>query len=185
MEDQEIVRLFWARREQAIQETDLKYGKFCSGIALRILKDRQDAEECVDDVYLAAWKKIPPAKPDCLPAFLGRITRNIALDCYDKKRAKKREHGTMVLLSELEECIPSGMMPEEEADANQTARWISSFLSEQTAEKRCMFLRRYWYGDSIAELAERFDSSEERVKSVLFRLRKSLKKYLEKEGVAI
>ena len=91
----------------------------------------------------------------------------------------------MVLLSELEECIPSGMMPEEEADANQTARWISSFLSEQTAEKRCMFLRRYWYGDSIAELAERFDSSEERVKSVLFRLRKSLKKYLEKEGVAI
>ena len=181
-----IIELFWSRSEQAITETSRKYGSFLMGIARNILSSHEDAEECVNDTYLNTWNAIPPARPGVFRCWLGRITRNLSIDRYHHLRTKKRGGGeTALLLSELEYCIPSGESVERHLEEQELAGVISSFLRQQTQESRIYFVRRYWYGDGLAQIADRFGVTESKVKSSLFRTRKALKAYLEKEGVTV
>lgn len=185
MEDKDIVNLYWARDERAIQESDLKYGKYCRSIARNILKNEQDTEECMNDTFLSAWNSMPKNRPEHLLPYLGRITRNLALDKYDYKKAKKRNNEFDVLLSELEECLADTKGIEEYLEMKEVSGAINAFLRSLSQEKRILFVRRYWYSDSVAELSKRFDMSESKVKMLLFRTRKALRKYLEKEGIHV
>ena len=185
MEDAAIVSLYWARDERALSESSEKYGTFCAGIAHGILKNPEDAEECVNDTWLRAWDAIPPARPSPLRAFLGRITRNLSFDRWRAARAAKRGGGqTEALLDELSECLPGGTV-EQDFDARRTAAAISRFLRTEPPLRRQLFLRRYWYGDSVAELAARFRMREGTVKSTLARLRTRLQAALGREGIAV
>jgi RNA polymerase sigma-70 factor (ECF subfamily) len=179
VEDKEIVDLFWARSENAIVETSQKYGNYCMAIARNILSNHNEAEESVNDTYLAAWKTMPPSRPVKLSAFLGRITRNIALNKYDYNKAGKRNGEFDLVLSELGDCISTYDNYEE----GQVAKAISAFLRGLDNESRNTFIRRYWYSDSISDVSKRFGMSESKVKSMLFRTRQKLRTYLEKEGV--
>jgi len=186
LEDTAIVALYWRRDETAIFESSSKYGAFCQTIALNILAVREDAEECVNDTWLRAWNAIPPAKPSPLRAFFGRITRNLSLDRFRASRAGKRGGGTMeLILEELEQCVGSGESVEGAFDAGETAAVITRFLDGQPSLQRQLFLRRYWFGDSIAAIAARFALREGTVKSNLFRTRERLRAVLEREGVAL
>jgi len=186
LDDIKIIDLYWERSESAIDETSLKYGNYCTKIAINILQNREDSEECVSDTYLKAWDAIPPQRPAKLSAFLGRITRNLSFNRFTARNTQKRG-GTNIelLLSELEECIPSDSSVEADYEAGQTARIIDAFLASAKPDNRIIFVRRYWYADSITEIASRFDMSESKVKSILFRTRNKLKDYLEKEGVVL
>lgn len=181
MEEKKIIDLFFARSELAIELCRVHYGAYCRTIARNILDSGPDAEECENDVYLAAWNTIPPTRPENLRAFLGRMTRNIALDRWDRRRAAKRGGEMELLLSELQDCAGGGD-PEAEFTAKELGRAISAFLRKLDERKRMLFLRRYWYCDSIAELSERFDMTPGRVKTALFRIRKKLREDLIKEG---
>lgn len=185
LEDEKIVSLYMERSENAIIETANKYGSFCRTIAFNILSNYTDAEECENDTYLAAWNTIPPTRPTKLSTFLGRLTRNIALDKYDYYTAQKRNSKFDLLLSELDDCISVPDNVEEEYEAGQVAKVISEFLRSRDYESRNVFLRRYWYADSISDISERFGMSESKVKSMLFRTRKKLKQYLKREGMII
>jgi len=188
MEDSMIIDLYWERSESAIIETAKKYGGYCAKIAMNILRNHEDSEECVNDAYLKTWNAIPPKRPKIFMSFLGRITRNLSLNKYKQKNAQKRggdENEVEVLLSELSDCIPSGSSVETEYDADMTAKAIDGFLRSVDSENRIVFVRRYWYADSVNSIAERFNISESKVKSMLFRTRNKLKTYLEKEGVLI
>ncbi len=186
MEDAAIIELYWGRDESALFESERKYGAFCRAIALNILAIREDAEECVNDTWLHAWNAIPPARPSPLRAFLGRITRNLSLDRFRASRAQKRGGGNMgLLLDELEQCLPAAGTVEDSFDVQETAALISRFLDDQPPVQRQMFLRRYWFGDSVAEIARRFAAREGTVKSNLFRTREKLRLTLEREGVAL
>ena len=186
MEDHEIVNLYWARSEQAIQESDDKYGTFCRSIARNILRQEQDAEECVNDTWLKAWNAMPPQRPGILSAFFGRITRNLSLDRWRYSRAAKRGGPQVELaLEELGECVPAPGAPEEHLEERETAALISQFLRTQPPLERSLFLRRYWYLDSVSVLAQRYHISESAVKSKLHRTRLRLKEVLLKEGVAV
>lgn len=185
MEDMEIVALFWGRSQQALVETAGKYGAYCRTIANNILHDPQDAEECENDAYTAAWNAIPPAKPLRLAAFLGRLTRNIALDRLDYHRAQKRNGEQQAMLDELEECIPASGGVEETWQGEETVRLIDAFLAREGRESRVAFVRRYWYADPVGEIAGAMGLSQSKVKSMLFRTRKRLKAYLEQEGVTV
>ncbi len=186
MEDNRIIDLYWARREEAILETDRKYGSYCRSISLHILKNREDSEECVNDTWLRAWDTMPPKRPDFLAAFLGKITRNLSISRYRMNHARKRGSGEMdLLLMELEECLPSPGSVEEEIESRETAKAIDRFLYDMEEESRNFFIRRYFYVDSVKEIAERFGVSESKVKSQLFRIRNRLKSHLEKEGIVL
>ena len=171
-EDRQIVRLFFQRSEKAITYTRQKYGSLCSSVARRILSDSRDAEECVNDTYLHAWNAIPPEKPDSLKAFLARITRNLALDRYDYNTADQRNTALTEAFEQLEPwlTVKTGES-EAELDSAEINRVLNSFLRKQTLEARTLFLRRYWYGESIRELAKACHMSESMVKSSLFRTR--------------
>ena len=172
MEDIAIIDLYWARDEAALRESDRKYGAFCRAIARNILAVWEDAEECVNDTWLRAWNAMPPARPTPLRAFLGRITRNLSLDRFRSARAQKRGGGGMeYLLDELNECLP--------------APGSSRFLGSQPPLQRQVFLRRYWFGDSVAAIARRFAMNEGTVKSSLHRTRERLRRMLEQEEVAV
>ena len=183
VDDEQILDLYWKRSESAITETAKKFGRYCWTIAWNILSDAADAEECENDVYLAAWNTIPPKRPAHLAIFLGRLTRNIAIDKYDYKTAQKRNQKFEQILSELEDCLVSPHSVETQYEAGQTAETINRFLREQPYESRAVFLRRYWYSDSIRDIAKQFGISESKVKSMLFRTRNRLRQYLEKEGI--
>ena len=186
LDDNDIIELYQARAESAIGETSLKYGGYCLKIAMNILQLREDSEECVNDTYLNAWNSIPPQNPVRLSAFLGRITRNLALNRYRAKRAQKRGGAEVeLLLSELEDCVPAKNSVEEEFEIRRVAELIERFLASSDEANRIVFTRRYWYADSIKSISERFNMSESKVKSMLFRLRGRLREYLEKEGVNI
>lgn len=186
MEDDKIIDLYWARQETAIMETDRKYGNYCRSISLHILKNQEDTEECVNDTWMRAWDTMPPKRPDFLGAFLGKIVRNLAISRYRMTHAQKRGSGEVdLLLMELEECLPSAKSVEEEIEGKETAAAISRFLYMVDEESRNIFVRRYFYADSVREVADRFEVSESKVKSQLFRLRNRLKDYLEKEGIAV
>ncbi len=186
MEDREIVRLYWQRNESAISESEKKYGKYCFYIADNILRSKEDSEECVNDTYVKAWHSIPPNKPDRLSAFLGKITRNLALDRLDKLTAKKRSAtGFSLVLDELKECIPSPLSTEKEIDNLDLIENLNCFLKTLTEENRKIFLQRYWYMMSIKEISKKNSFSQSKVKMSLLRTRENLKIFLEKEGVQI
>jgi len=186
MDDNMIINLYWERSESAITETANKYGDYCAKIAMNILRNKEDSDECVNDTYFKTWNSIPTQRPNILMAFLGRITRNLSLDKYKKRNAQKRGGNEIeLLLSELENCVPSNSDVESEYEKGSIAKIIDSFLYSVDSESRIIFVRRYWYADSIESIAERFNMSESKVKSMLFRTRNKLKIYLEKEGVNI
>ena len=186
MEDEAIIRLYWARDEEAIVRTRDKYGRFCHEIAFHILRQRQDTEECLNDTWLRAWNAMPPQRPSVLSAFLGRITRNLSLDRYKAARAEKRGGSSFpAALDELSECVPAGGSVEQTMDERELGQAIDRFL-RTIPEKQCsLFLRRYWYAESISQIAERYSLKENTVKSILFRTREQLRKFLQKEGVAV
>lgn len=184
MEDEKIIALYWGRNENAIKETKTKYGRYCHTIANNILHSHEDAEECENDTYFDAWNTIPPHIPLHLSVFLGTITRRIALDKWRKKSADKRGGGeTIISLGELEECVPDRKTIDEEIETQHLANILSYFLRE-LAESECnIFIRRYFYFDSIAQIAERYGFTQSKIKMTLMRTREKLRIYLEKEGV--
>ncbi len=184
MEDGEIVLLLREREEQAIEEMKKLYGSRLLGIALAILENREDADECLSDTLWKAWKAIPPAQPVSLFAYLARICRNTALDRLDYRNSGMRKGIMLELTAELEQCIPD-RMKEAELEGRELAAALNRFLEGISKEKRFIFLRRYWYGDSVAVIAERYHIGESKVKTTLFRTREKLRKFLEKEGIMI
>ena len=186
MEDKQIVDLYWARSEKAISETADKYGRYCYTIAYNILHSNEDSEECVNDTYLHAWNAMPDQRPNKLSAFLGRITRNLSLKRWEKYTAKKRGAGQVPLaLNELQECIPATNYTDSVADDIVLTDVLNRFLASLTAEKRNIFMRRYWYLSSVAEIASDLAISESKVKMSLLRSRNELKQLLEKEGITL
>lgn len=186
MDDAAIIDLYWTRDEQALAETEQKYGAYCRTIARNILYSPEDTEECVSDTWLGAWNSMPPKRPSILSAFLGRITRNLALDRWKAAHADKRGGGTLPLaLDELDECIAAKGGVEAAMDEKELSRAIDAFL-RTLPERECnLFLRRYWFLDSVREIARRYRLNENNVKSILFRTREKLRKYLQQEGIAI
>ena len=186
MEDRGIIDLYWARQEQALVETEAKYGSYCRTIAYHILRDRQDSEECVNDTWLRAWNAIPPQRPAILSSFLGTITRNLSLDRYKLAHRAKRGGGRLtVALEELEDCLSGDLDVEQMAAEAELSRAIDRFLRNLPEKECCVFLRRYWYVDSTLEIAHRYHMAEGTVKSMLHRTRKKLRAYLEQEGVVL
>ena len=182
LEDSKIIELFFARVEQAIVELSAKYGTVCSRIARNILKNALDAEECVNDTYLAAWNTIPPQKPDPLRTYIFRIVRNIAIAKYHANTSEKRNSYYDVALEELENCFAASATIEQEVSAKELSRQIDRFLATLDEESQMMFVRRYWYSDSISDIAERFKMSNNNVSVRLSRIREKLKTHLKKEG---
>ena len=183
MEDKEIVDLYWARSENAIAETDKKYGRYCHYIAYQILSDNEDAEEIVNDTYLKTWNTVPPNRPDPLKGYVGMISNQLALDRYHFKTAAKRGGGQMpAVLHELSECIPDG---DDGADIGQSIALrdaLVRFLKSLPEKTRTIFVRRYWYVTPLSEIAEEFGMKESTVAMLMLRTRFKLKEFLEKEG---
>lgn len=185
MEDQKIIALYWDRSQEAIVQTQKKYASYCHQVAYQILRSRQDADECVNDTWLRAWNAIPPQRPVQLRAYLAKLTRNLSLDRLDQRQAQKRGGPMGVLLSELSECIPSPDTVEGTLDNRQIAEAISAWLREQPERSRIAFVRRYFYADSLSQIARRVGLSEGGVKSLMHRQRGSLRNYLEQEGIEV
>lgn len=184
MEDAAIIDLYWRRQENALAETKTKYGAYCHAIALRILNDARDADECVNDTYLGAWNALPPHRPTSLQTFLGKITRNLSLKSWRTRTAAKRGGGeTALSLDELEECAATDKTIDEKLAAEDLARILNTFLAELAQDDRRMFVCRYWHFDSIADIAKRFGFTQSKVKMSLKRTRDKLAIYLEQEGV--
>lgn len=184
MQDAEILDLYWSRNEDAIRETDRAYGSKLRGIAWNIIRNHEDAEESVEDTYMKAWQTIPPQRPDFFFAYLAKICRNTALGKLDWKNAAKRNVEMAALSDELENCIPDRSM-EEQLEARALTEVLNRFLDSISRENRLIFLRRYWYADSIAEIAGRYGISQSKVKVQLYRTRSKLKQYLQKEGIYV
>ena len=185
MEDREIVALYWARNERAIPCTDEKYGVLCRGFSGRILPDRRDAEECVNDTWLQAWNTMPPTRPRSLRAYLLRIVRNLSIDRWRAAGAEKRGGGLEELALELEDCLPPSPSAEEITEARETAAAIDRWLEKQDPEDRVMFLKRYWFGMAVKEISAQIDVTPGQISKGLFRLRNSLKNALTGEGVIL
>lgn len=184
MEDHEIVALYWARSEQAIAETQRKYGAYLMGIALRILGDRRDAEECVSDGCHGAWNAMPPHRPAVLSAFLGKLTRRAAIDRFRMRTAEKRGGGELPLaLEELGECVGGGAEIEDELERRELAEAVRRFLAALPETERSVFLSRYWYCESGRDIARRFGFTESKTAAMLHRTRGKLRAALEQEGM--
>ena len=181
--DERIVELYWQRSEFAVSETAAKYGNYCNYIAYNILYNREDAEECVNDTYLDAWNSMPPHRPSILSTFLGKITRRISLDRWRRKHAGKRGGGEMDLVfDELEDCVADSVDTELTVEQQEMTRIIGEFLDALPVVERRIFLRRYWYMDSVAGIALDFDFTESKIASVLYRTRRKLRAKLESAG---
>lgn len=179
MEDEEILDLLWNRQEKGLKELENKYGKQIERLAERILS-KEDAKECINDTYLAVWNSIPPQKPKFLFAYAAKICRNAAYNKVQWNEASKRKVELVEFSTELEQCIPDSLATIKQQELGEL---ISDFLRGLPEEKRKIFLRRYWYGDSIKELSKFYGYRESKVKSILFRVRNQLKEYFEKEGI--
>ena len=184
MDDKQIVDLFFERNENAILETEKKYSRYVNYIAANILPTKEDCEECVSDAYLRLWNSIPPAKPDCLRSYIGTVTRNLALDRYDKSTAQKRKGGVELVYDEIAECLPD-TSGQDLTDSLSLKNAINKFLGTLNQRKRIVFMQRYWYLSSVKEIAELNGLTENNVKIILMRLRAKLKKFLEKEGINV
>ena len=186
MDDKQILELYNERSETAISETADKYGKYCHYIAYNILYNIQDSEECVNDTYLKAWQTIPPHYPNKLSTYLGKITRNLALNRYKYYNRQKRGEGqTELVLDELLECVPAAESPEQAVEEKILVEVLNRFLDDLPEEKMKIFMRRYWYMSPIKEIADDLEMGESKVKMILSRSRSKLKQILEKEGIIL
>ncbi len=186
MEDGRIVELYLKKEEQAVSESAIKYGRKIRGIAYGILRNSSDAEECENDTYLSAWNNIPPHEPrNYLFAFLGRITRNLSINTYNKNHTQKRYGQVVELTKEMEECIPSPSEKECNIVDEDLLEAIDDFLSILSEEERRVFVARYWYSGTIREVAERFAISESKTKSMLMRTRKKMRNYFQEKGIRL
>ena len=185
MEDSRIIDLFLERSEQAIGELGKKYGALVTKTSVNILHDPQDAEECANDTWLAVWNSIPPHRPDPLAAYVCRIARNLAISRYRANTAAKRDAGFELVLDELAEVVPSGVDLEKELETRELLAAVERFLAMLDRDDRVLFVRRYWFADSVKELAAASHSRESRISARLFRLRGKLRNYLKKEGLLV
>ena len=186
MEDKKIVELYWQRNEAAITETSVKYGNYCTAIAMNILGIIEDAVECVNDTYVNAWNSMPPHKPNVLKTFLGRITRNLSFNRYKHNRAEKRGGGEVgVVLGELEDCVSGASSIEDELNRRELVKAIDDFLDSLSEKKRDIFVLRYWYSESVSKIAKQFNMKEGAVSMTLNRLRADLRGYLYERGFEI
>ena len=183
MEDQSIIALFFERSENAIEETDKKYGKYLGVVAERILSSRELSEECVADTYLKVWNTIPPERPSILKAFLAKVTRNTALDRLDYERAGKRAREFDLVLEEISEAVPASLSDPADELALKSA--INTFLASLKKRERIIFLQRYFYFCTVKEIASSLGVSESIVKTVCFRARAKLLLHLTKEGITL
>ncbi|MBE6648815.1 MAG: sigma-70 family RNA polymerase sigma factor [Ruminococcaceae bacterium] len=183
MEDEKIIMLYWERNENAISETESKYGKYCYTIAYNILHSHEDSEECLSDTWNGAWNTMPPEKPTKLQCFLARITRNIAIDRLRYDKAKKRDGEIDVAIDEYWECIPNRDAQIEDKFALKQA--INGFLSRLDVQTRVIFMRRYWYSMSVKDIAKGMQLSESHISVILHRTRMKFKDYLTKEGIFV
>ena len=186
MEDAAIIALYWERNQDAIEQSRQKYGAYCLTVSRNILDSREDAEECVSDTWLRAWNAMPPQRPSILSSFLGRITRNLSFDRCRRQNAEKRGGGALPLaLDELSECVPAPGRVEHALEERELTETIDRFL-RTLPEKDCnLFLRRYWYVDSVQSIAARYAIKENTAKSILFRTREKLRRYLAGEGIIV
>lgn len=184
MEDEKIIGLFWERSTDAIPVAQKKYGAMCHGIAWNLLRSDEDAEECVNDTWHGLWETIPPERPAKLPPFIARITRNLAMKRLTYLHAEKRS-GIIIPFEELNTCLPGGVDPEKVAMERELGRALDAFLDTLDPDSRDMFLRRYWFFDSIEQIAAGFGVSQSKVKSRLFRTRNKLRVYLEENDYGI
>ena len=180
MEDLQIIGLLFQRSETAIFALQQKFGGLCRSIISNILPDSRDVEECMSDAFLRVWNSIPPQRPERLDSYIARIARNVALDRYDYNTASMRNTGMTLAFEELALYLPSR---EQETDAVEFKSFINRFLRGLPKASRMMFVRRYWYGESIAQIADAFECSEEKVQSTLFRTRNKLRQAMIKEGI--
>lgn len=186
MEDEKIVALYWERNEEAIHETEMKYGAYLTKIAHNILNDMEDSRECVNDTYFKAWQAMPPDRPNRLLLYLGKITRDLSIDVYRKKTRIKRGQGEYARsLDEQGECLTGGNAVEEAVDSHLLADAIGTYLRGVKPEARITFIGRYYFADAVHEIAVYCGMSDSKVKSLLHRTRKGLKTYLKKEGFDI
>lgn len=183
MEDKDIVQLYFERNERAIAETSAKYGNYCTSIAVNILCNHEDAEECVNDTYLKTWNSIPPHKPSMLSTFLGKIVRNLSFNKYKAIHSMKRGgYEISLILDELSEVVSDNESIEDEIVANELVRTVNDFINILSEEKRYIFIRRYWFSDKISVIAHRCGHSENYVHVELNRMRKKLRNYLIERG---
>lgn len=185
MDDNKIVALYWERSETAIAETEKKYGRYCRYIARNILYSDQDAEECVNDAYRKAWDTIPPKKPEQLSTYLGKLTRNIAINRYIHDHADKRSAGMQVIFDEAAEFIPDPSSVGAVADEIHMRNAINSFVKSLPQDVRAVFVRRYWYMSPVNDIAKDYGMTESNVKVTLMRTRNKFRDYLEKEGIVL
>lgn len=186
VEDSTILALYRDRAEDAVAFTKEKYGALCRSVARRMLNDERDVDECESDVYLRAWNSIPPEKPACLGAWLARVTRNAALDRSRYNGAARRDSALMEAFEELEPWLAAAESdPQRSLDGEALRQTLNGFLRAQTPEARRFFLRRYWYGESVREIAQSCGVGESKVKTSLFRTRERLRAELEKEGIRL
>lgn len=184
MQDAKIIELYFARDENAIRETSSTYGGKLDRLSFRIMKNTEDAGECVNDTYLKAWNAMPPQKPTYLFAFLAKICRHLCFGKLDYQKAKKRNFDIIPLSDELLECVPDRLSlvePEQQVIGDI----LTAFLNNLSADNRLIFMRRYWFSDSISEISKHFDVTQSKVKTSLFRTRAKLKSFLESEDIAI
>ncbi len=184
MEDGQIIQLYWDREEQAIRETERKYGIRLGAMACRIVNSREDAQECVSDTYLTAWNTIPPQWPEYFFAYLAKICRNLCFGRLDWLGAAKRKGEVVSLTREMELCVPDRRL-EDRMEGQELGEALNRFLGTLSRENRMIFLRRYWYADTVAEIAQRYGITQSKVKTSLHRTRNKLSAFLEKEGIAL
>ncbi len=182
MKDDEIIALYFRRDEDAIRQTELAYGGKLYNLSYRLLWNREDAEESVSDTYMKAWENIPPTKPTFFYAYLAKICRFLAMGKLDWNNAAKRKAEVVELSDEMENCIPD-LSREMQIQSQELGALLSEFLGTLSPENRQIFMRRYWYAESIAEIAQRFHLGESNVKTKLMRTRNALRSFLEKEGI--
>ena len=184
MNDHEIIELYFSRDEEAIKQTDLKYGRLCRQISYNILNNQEDAEECVHDAYIGIWNAIPPTRPNHLLSFICKITRNQSLKRLESMTRQKRSQGILVSLDELAEILPDESVADGASD-EEIGKLISDFLRSEKEDVRNVFIRKYFFFDSIGEIAKRYDFTESKVKNMLYRTRMKLKDFLIRQGIAL
>lgn len=184
MNDHEIIELYFSRDEEAIKQTDLKYGRLCRQISYNILNNQEDAEECVHDAYIGVWNAIPPTRPNHLLSFICKITRNQSLKRLESMTRQKRSQGILVSLDELAEILPDESVDDGASD-EEIGKLISDFLRSEKEDVRNVFIRKYFFFDSIGEIAKRYDFTESKVKNMLYRTRMKLKDFLIRQGIAL
>lgn len=184
MKDLEIIELYFSRDEEAIKQTDMKYGKLCHSIANNILNNEQDSEECVNDTYVGVWNAIPPVRPNNLMAFVCKITRNLSLKRLEAQARQKRSQAILVSFDELAEILSDESITDGVSDEN-IGSLISDFLQNEKEDVRNVFIRKYFFFDSIGDIAKRYAFTESKVKNMLYHTRMKLKDFLIKEGIEI